>query len=67
MRFDFCSKPSAMSVLFNENKATSAPEMSAEHNNSSSNNKIPLTIETSIVINKALKLWGPGSKNYSIS
>jgi len=32
MGFDFCSKPSSISFAFKENKATSAPEISAEHN-----------------------------------
>ena len=67
MRLDFCSKPSSISVLVRENKATSAPDISAEKNNNKNKSTKPLTIDGSIAKNNALKLGGPGSKYYNIS
>ena len=62
IRFDFSSKPFSISVLESENKATSAPEISAEHANNKNNKTKPETTETSIAIIKLLKLVGSGSK-----
>ena len=61
MRLDFASKPFSISVLENEKRATSAPEISAEQNKSKNISKTPKTIETSIEIIKLLKLAGSGS------
>ena len=47
--FGFSSKPSSKSVLFNEKSATSAPEISAEHNSKKISNTKPKTIEKSNV------------------
>ena len=46
----------------NENKATSAPEIKAEHSSKKKNNTIPNTVEASIVIKDIVKLMGSGSK-----
>lgn len=62
MRLEFCSNPFSISVLVRENKATSAPEISAEHNRRKNSKTNPLTTEKSIAINKGLKLEGSGSK-----
>src|SRR5690606_214177 len=70
--FGLFSKPFSKSVLFKENKATSAPEISAEHNNNRTSNTKPNTIEKSTSSNKlfwkfaninALKLEGSGSND----
>ena len=62
IRLDLASNPFSISVLVSENKATSAPEISAEQNSSKNNNTKPKTTETSIAITKLLKLVGSGSK-----
>jgi len=67
IRFDFCSKPSSTSFLFHENKATSAPEISAEHNRSKNSNAKLKTTETSIAIIKNIQLAGSGSNYYWFS
>ena len=64
IRFDFCSKPDSTSPRFKENSATSEPEISAEQTNSKNNKTKLKTTETSIAINKSIKLAGSGS-NYN--
>ena len=70
--FGLSSKPFSKSVLLRENKATSAPEISAEHSSSKASNTKPNTIEKSTSSNKlfwkfaninALKLEGSGSND----
>ena len=53
---------SSKSVEFNENKATSDPEIKAEHTNSKNNNIEPYKMEESIAKNEINKLMGSGSK-----
>lgn len=67
IRLDFCSRPSSISVLVRENKATSAPDTRAEKNNNKNKSTKPVTIDGSIAKNNALKLGGPGSKYHNIS
>ena len=54
MRFDFCSKPSSISERLRENKATSAPEISAEQTKSKINNVKPKKTEKSTAKNNGL-------------
>jgi len=49
-----------MSIGVNENKATSAPDIKAEHKRRARSNMIPVRIETSMK-NNANKLEGSGS------
>ena len=67
MRLDFASKSASISDFDNENKATSAPEISAEQNKSKNNSKYPEATEKSIATNKLIKLVGSGSKSLSFS
>jgi len=66
-RFELCSKPSSILVLVKEKRATSAPDINAEHKSIKHNNGNPITTEKSIAKNNSLKLEGSGSKNYSVS
>ena len=67
IRLELSSKPSSISVLVNENKATSAPEIRPEQIKSTNSNAKPVTTEKSIAINKLKKLAGSGSNYDSIS
>lgn len=58
----FSSKPLSISVRVNEKKATSAPEINAEHNNRMTSKIIPVTSEVFAVKKNKVKLEGSGSK-----
>jgi hypothetical protein len=60
--FGFSSKPLSISVRVNEKKATSAPEIKAEHNNRMTSKSIPETNDAFAVKKNKIKLKGSGSK-----
>jgi len=60
--FGLSSKPFSMSLRVNEKKATSAPEIKAEHNNRIISKIIPETNDALADIKNKIKLVGSGSK-----
>src|SRR5690606_10997966 len=58
---------SSMSVRVKENKATSAPEIKAEHSNNKNSNTNPGATEKSTTKNIVSKLEGSGSNSFSVS
>lgn len=65
-RFDLSSRPFSISVLVKEKNATSAPEIRAEHNNSTRRRIMPKNKETLSEENKITKLEGSGSNRQRI-
>lgn len=60
--FGLSSKPFSISLRVNEKKATSAPEINAEHNNSAMSKIIPETNDVLSDMENKIKLAGSGSK-----
>ena len=58
----FSSKPLSISVRVKEKNATSAPEISAEHNKRMASNNIPETNDVFTDKKNRVKLEGSGSK-----
>ncbi|HKK12722.1 MAG TPA: hypothetical protein VJ945_07805 [Flavobacteriaceae bacterium] len=59
--FGFSTNPLSISVRVNEKKATSAPEINAEHNKSTTSKIIPETNEVFVDKENKIKLEGSGS------
>ena len=62
MFLDCSSNPVSISVLVNENKATSEPDINAEHNSKTTSITILESKEVSAVKKSNNKLEGSGSK-----
>ena len=65
--FELSSSPLSISDFVRENKATSAPEISAEQNNNTNNKTIPEMNGRSKLSNTSKTLGGSGSKTNNLN